>query len=117
MRVIAHEKDYGDTVGMVYWCPSCGRAVHVDYPMQPDEDITETWHEPIRTLEAEPVPDELEPDVIDQLCHEFDVKDGIIPRKGSDPDIAARLEREMEAATDNSDMEAALDLAKCKGAR
>ena len=46
MTQIAHEKDYGDTVGIVHWCPVCGRVLSVDYPMQPDEDITETWKEP-----------------------------------------------------------------------
>jgi len=43
---IAREKDYGDTVGRVWWCRSCGRARVTRYDIggnQPDET---TWHEP-----------------------------------------------------------------------
>jgi len=47
MNFIARESDYGDTTGILHWCPKCGRVCDTQYDMQdPAGDETETWHEP-----------------------------------------------------------------------
>jgi len=53
MSRVAHEKDYGDTVARVFWCPDCGRLLRVDFgPVSrqgSDSEAKETWQRPLVT--------------------------------------------------------------------
>lgn len=45
MEVVAQEKDYGDTIAIVHWCPSCGRLRRADYPLH-HAGVTVEWKKP-----------------------------------------------------------------------
>ena len=92
MRHITTEKDYGDTVGEVDWCPRCGRVCLKSIPIQFDEESEEQWFEP--------------------GC------DAIHAANAEQEKIAKRLRREMDQAVERDGLlQASLDLKKEKGAR
>ena len=92
MRRIAVEKDHGDTVAEVDWCPRCGRVCKTHIPQRHDEDYEDQWFEP--------------------GC------DAIHAANAEQEKIAKRLRREMDQAVERDGLlQASLDLKKEKGAR
>jgi len=54
MKRIAHEKDYGDTTALVYWCSACGRVLVDDWgPVSRGTSRKDMWYAPLRTIEDE----------------------------------------------------------------
>ena len=53
MELRGHEKDYGDTVAKIWWCPQCGRLLVDDWgPVagDPDKGHEDKWYEPASVL-------------------------------------------------------------------
>jgi len=46
MELVATEKDYGDTVALVYWCPKCGRVFKINRGWREHVEDVYIWKEP-----------------------------------------------------------------------